>query len=146
MLGQDCSFRERRADEATRSAVAWLKCYYMEDTLGEEFDGIISGVVDFGVFVQIEGLQVDGLVHVSALGAGLFLARPLGLPHGGSQLRKVFRLGDRVRVRVTNVSLDERRVDFELAGEQDDAGRSHRAGRRGGARWRAGRTRAEDAA
>jgi len=115
VLGQDCSFRERRADEATRAAIAWLKCYYMERHLGEEFDGIISGVVDFGVFVQIEGLQVDGLVHVSALGQDYFSRDQSGYRMVGRNSGRVFRLGDRVRVRVTNVSLDERRVDFELA-------------------------------
>ena len=126
-LGQECSFRERRADEATRSAVAWLKCYYMQDRIGEEYDGIVSGVVDFGLFVQLDGLQVDGLVHVSALGSDYFGRDSSGLPHDRPQLGQVFRLGDRVRVRVTNVSLDERRIDFELAG--DDAGDRGPAGR-----------------
>jgi ribonuclease R len=115
VLGQDCSFRERRADEATRAAVAWLKCYYMEGHIGEEFEGIVSGVVDFGVFVMLEGLQVDGLVHVSALGQDYFSRDRSGYRMVGRHSGRVFRLGDRVRVRVTNVSLDERRVDFELA-------------------------------
>jgi ribonuclease R len=95
VLGQDCSFRERRADEATRAAIAWLKCYYMERHLGEEFDGIISGVVDFGVFVQIEGLQVDGLVHVSALGQDYFSRDQSGYRMVGRNSGRVFRLGDR---------------------------------------------------
>jgi ribonuclease R len=116
-LGQDCSVRERRADEATRSAVAWLKCYYMQDRIGEEYDGIVSGVVDFGLFVQLDGLQVDGLLHVSALGADYFGRDSSGYRMIGRSSGKVFKLGDRVRVRVTNVSLDERRIDFELAGE-----------------------------
>jgi ribonuclease R len=116
-LGQDCSFRERRADEATRGAVAWLKCYYMRERVGEEYDGVVSGVVDFGLFVQLEGLQVDGLLHVSALGQDYFTRDASGFRLVGRSSGKVFKLGDRVRVRVTNVSLDERRVDFELAGE-----------------------------
>jgi ribonuclease R len=119
VLGQDCSFRERRADEATRGAVAWLKCFYMQDRIGEEFDGIVSGVVDFGLFVQIEGLQVDGLLHVSALGADYFGRDSSGFRMVGRSSGKVFKLGDRVRIRVTNVSLDDRRVDFELAGEME---------------------------
>ena len=86
VLGQDCSFRERRADEATRGAVAWLKCYYMQERVGEEFDGIVSGVVDFGLFVQLDGLQVDGLVHVSALGQDYFTRDRSGLPAGRPQL------------------------------------------------------------
>jgi ribonuclease R len=119
VLGQDCSFRERRADEATRSAVAWLKCFYMQDRIGEEFDGIVSGVVDFGLFVQLDGLQVDGLLHVSALGADYFGRDSSGFRMIGRSSGKIFRLGDRVRVRVTNVSLDDRRVDFELAGTME---------------------------
>jgi ribonuclease R len=134
VLGQDCSFRERRADEATRSAVAWLKCYYMQDRIGEEFDGIVSGVVDFGLFVQLEGLQVDGLLHVSALGADYFGRDSSGFRMVGRSSGKVYRLGDRLRVRVTNVSLDDRRVDFELAGETQEprrpAGRFLRQGGR----------------
>ena len=100
MLGQDCSFRERRADEATRGAVAWLKCYYMQDRIGEEFDGIVSGVVDFGLFVQLDGLQVDGLLHVSALGQDYFARDRSGFRLVGRSSGKVYRLGDRLRVRV----------------------------------------------
>jgi len=117
VLGQDCSFRERRADEATRGAVAWLKCYYMKDRIGEEFDGIVSGVVDFGLFVQLDGLQVDGLLHISALGQDYFARDRSGFRLVGRSSGRIFRLGDRLRVRVVNVSLDERRVDFELAAE-----------------------------
>lgn len=115
LLGQECSLRERRADEATRSAVNWLKCYYMQDRVGEEFPGIVSGVTDFGLFVQLEGLQVDGLVHVSALGEEYFARDRSGLRMVGRNSGRVFKLGDRLRVRVINVSLDERRVDFEMA-------------------------------
>ncbi len=81
-LGQSCSFTERRADEATRDAMSWLKCEFMQDKIGEEFDTLVTGVVDFGLFVQIKGMQIDGLVHVSALGARLFLARQVRLSHG----------------------------------------------------------------
>jgi len=132
VLGQDCSFRERRADEATRGAIAWLKCFYMQDRVGEEFDGIVSGVVDFGLFVQLEGLQVDGLVHVSALGQDYFARDSSGYRMVGRSSGKVFKLGDRLRVRLTNVSLDERRVDFELAGEMATERRPRflRSGRR----------------
>ena len=126
VLGQDCSFRERRADEATRGAVAWLKCYYMQERIGEEFEGIVSGVVDFGLFVQLDGLQVDGLLHVSALGQDYFTRDRSGYRLVGRSSGRVFKLGDRVRVRVTNVSLDERRVDFELAGAAGEARRPPR--------------------
>jgi ribonuclease R len=129
VLGQDCSFRERRADEATRGAVAWLKCYYMQERIGEEYDGIVSGVVDFGLFVQLEGLQVDGLVHVSALGQDYFTRDHSGFRLVGRSSGRIYKLGDRLRVRVINVSLDERRVDFEPAGETGEAERRRRRGR-----------------
>ena len=126
VLGQECSFRERRADEATRSAIAWLKCYYMEQRLGEEFDGIVSGVVDFGLFVQLLGLQVDGLLHVSALGQDYFARDRSGFRLVGRSSGKVYKLGDRLRVRVSNVSLDDRRVDFDLAGAVESTRRRRR--------------------
>jgi ribonuclease R len=107
----------------------------MQDRIGEEFDGIVSGVVDFGLFVQLDGLQVDGLLHVSALGADYFGRDSSGFRMIGRSSGKIFKLGDRVRVRVTNVSLDDRRVDFELAGEMETprwpaAGRFQRQGGR----------------
>jgi len=128
VLGQDCSFRERRADEATRGAIAWLKCYYMQERVGEEYTGLVSGVVDFGLFVQLEGLQVDGLVHVTALGQDYFTRDRSGYRLVGRSSGKVFKLGDRLRVRVSNVSLDERRVDFELAGAAGEPRRTRRPG------------------
>jgi ribonuclease R len=132
VLGQDCSFRERRADEATRGAISWLKCFYMQERVGEEFDGIVSGVVDFGLFVQLEGLQVDGLLHVSALGQDYFARDSSGYRMVGRSSGKVFKIGDRLRVRVTNVSIDDRRIDFELAGEMavESRPRHPRSGRR----------------
>jgi ribonuclease R len=113
-LGRNCSFKERRADEATRDAMAWLKCEYMSSRLGEEFDAIVSGVMDFGLFVQIKEMQVDGLVHVSALGADYFSRDRSGYRMVGARSGKTFRLGDRLRVRLINVSVDERKIDFEL--------------------------------
>ncbi|MCU0622152.1 MAG: RNB domain-containing ribonuclease, partial [Gemmatimonadales bacterium] len=130
-LGQDCSIRERRADEATRGAVAWLKCFYMQERIGEEFDGVVSGVVDFGLFVQLDGLQVDGLVHVSALGQDYFARDRSGYRLVGRSSGQVFRLGDRLRVRVVNVSLDERRVDFEPASTTSETRRPRRPAARG---------------
>jgi ribonuclease R len=114
-LGQQCSVTERRADEATRDALSWLKCEYMSDQIGEEFDAIVSGVVDFGLFVQVKGIQVDGLVHVTALGADYFSRDRSGFRMVGSRGGRVFRLGDHLRVRLINVIIDERKIDFELA-------------------------------
>ena len=114
-LGQQCSFKERRADEATRDAMSWLKCEYMSDKLGEEFDALVTSVVDFGLFVQVKGVQVDGLVHVSALGTDYFSRDSSGFRMVGARSGRVFRLGDHLRVRLINVIIDERKIDFELA-------------------------------
>jgi ribonuclease R len=114
-LGQQCSQTERRADEATRGAMSWLKCEYMSDKLGEEFDALVTGVVDFGLFVQLKGLQVDGLIHVSGLGADYFSRDNTGFRLVGARSGRVFRLGDHLRVRLVNVIIDERKIDFELA-------------------------------
>lgn len=114
-LGQRCSFTERRADEATRDALSWLKCEYMQDKLGEEFDALVTSVVDFGLFVRVKGLQIDGLVHVSALGADYFSRDRSGFRMVAARSGRVFRLGDHLRVRLINVIIDERKIDFELA-------------------------------
>lgn len=114
-LGQQCSYTERRADEATRDALSWLKCEYMQDKIGEEFDALVTGVVDFGLFVQARGLQIDGLVHVSSLGADYFSRDQSGYRLVGQRSGRVFRLGDHLRVRLINVGIDERKIDFELA-------------------------------
>jgi ribonuclease R len=115
-VGQQCSLKERRADEATRDAVSWLKCQYMQDKIGEEFDALVTGVVDFGLFVQAKGLQIDGLVHVSALGSDYFTRDSSGYRLVGARSKRVYRLGDHLRVRLINVVIDERKIDFELAG------------------------------
>lgn len=114
-LGLQCSHTERRADEATRDAMSWLKCEYMQDKIGGEFDALVTGVVDFGLFVQAKGLQIDGLVHVSALGSDYFSRDSSGYRLVGARSGKVFRLGDHLRVRLINVVIDERKIDFELA-------------------------------
>ena len=113
--GEHCSTTERRADEATRDVVRWLKAEYMMDRIGQEFDGIISGVTDFGIFVELLEIYVDGLVHITALGNDYFHFDPVHHRLVGDRTRTVFRLGDRVRVRVMRVDLDEAKLDFELA-------------------------------
>jgi ribonuclease R len=118
-LGQQCSFNERRADEATRDAMSWLKCEFMRDKIGEEFDALVTGVVDFGVFVQVVAMQIDGLVHVSALGSDYFSRDKSGFRLVGARSGRVFRLGDHLRVRLINVIVDERKIDFELAEARD---------------------------
>ncbi len=110
---QHCSFTERRADEATREVIRWLKAEYMMDQIGEEFDGIISGVTGFGVFVELNEVFVDGLVHITALGNDYFHFEAGKHRLIGERTRKTYRLGDPLRVRVVRVDLDEARIDFE---------------------------------
>jgi len=114
-LGAHCSMTERRADDATRDVVAWLKCYYMKDRVGETFVGSISGVTAFGAFVALDGVYVEGLVHISDLGSDYFHFDAARHQLMGERTRKRFRLGDRVRVKVTRVDLDTSRIDVVLA-------------------------------
>jgi ribonuclease R len=114
-LGAHCSMTERRADDATRDVVAWLKCYYMKDRVGEMFTGSISGVTSFGAFVALDGVYVEGLVHVSDLGNDYFHFDAARHQLMGERTRKRYRLGDRLRVEVARVDLDTSRIDFTLA-------------------------------
>jgi len=113
-LGVHTTMAERRADEATRDAVSWLKCEYMLDHIGECFAGTIMGVTSFGLFVTLDDIHVEGLIHVSALGSDYFHYDPVGHRLTGERSGTVFRLADRVRVRVQRVDLDERKIDLEL--------------------------------
>lgn len=114
-LGARCSMTERRADDATRDVVAWLKCYYMKDRVGETFAGSISGVTAFGAFVALDGVYVEGLVHISDLGSDYFHFDAAKHQLMGERTRKRYRLGDRLRVKVVRVDLDTSRIDFVLA-------------------------------
>ncbi len=116
-LGENCSQTERRADEATRDATDWLKCEFMLDKVGEEYDGTISSVTSFGLFIELDDIYVEGLVHVTSLEKDYFHFEPVKHRMLGERTRKVYRLGDRLRIRVARVDLDERKIDFELAGE-----------------------------
>jgi ribonuclease R len=120
-LGQECSFAERRADEASRDVTAFLKCEYMRDKIGEEFDGVVTGVVDFGLFVQLEGMQVDGLVHVSTLGQDYFRFEEDRRMLVGDRTGARYTLGDKLRVRLTRVDPSERKMDFELVAKTETA-------------------------
>ncbi|MGD2074934.1 MAG: ribonuclease R [Gammaproteobacteria bacterium] len=135
-LGEHCSMTERRADDATRDAVDWLKCEYMMDKVGQEYDGIVSSVTSFGIFVELKEIYVEGLVHVTALQNDYYRFDPAGHRLRGERTGQVYRLGDQVRVRVVRVDLDDRKLDFELtekaAGRTDGkaASRDRRGGRR----------------
>ena len=112
-LGSHCSMTERRADEATRDAMDWLKAEYMQDKLGEEFDGLITGVLPFGLFVQLKDLYVEGLVHVTSLPSDYYSHDPVGHRMVGERSGRIYRLTDPIRVRVSNVNLEEHKIDFE---------------------------------
>ena len=108
-----CSTTERRADEATRDVLTWLKCEYMRHRIGESYVGVVSAVVPFGLFVELEGLYIEGLVHISSLKNDYYV-------HEGSQHRlrgersgKIYGLGQKMRVKVVRVNLDERKIDLE---------------------------------
>jgi ribonuclease R len=111
-LGIHCSMTERRADEATRDVQTWLKCYYMRDRVGEEFEGSISAVTGFGIFVALDEVYVEGLAHISELGSDYFHFDPVHHALRGERTGKTFRLADRVRVRVVRVDLELGRIDF----------------------------------
>ena len=112
--GAHCSMTERRADEATRDAVAWLKCEYMLDKVGQEFDGLVSAVTSFGLFVELDGIHVEGLVHITALPGDYYRFDPAHHRLEGERSGRSFRLGSPLRVKVVAVNLDERKIDFEL--------------------------------
>ncbi len=109
-----CSSNERRADEASRDVEAWLKCYFMRDKLGEEYGGMVSGVTSFGIFVQLDALFIEGLVHVTELGSDYFQYDEIKNELRGERTGIRYRLSDRVRVQVSRVDLDARKIDFRL--------------------------------
>jgi ribonuclease R len=116
-LGETCSGTERRADEATRDATDWLKCEYMQDKVGETFEGIITTATSFGLFVELDDIYVEGLVHVTSLKNDYYHFDPAKHCLQGEHSRQSYRLGDKIRVQVVRVNLDDRKIDFEMAGE-----------------------------
>lgn len=112
--GEHCSMTERRADDATREVDAWLKCEYLQDHVGDEFDGVISAVTSFGLFVELEGLFIEGLVHVTALPADYYHFDKARQRLSGERTGRGFQIGGLVRVQVARVDLDDRKIDLEL--------------------------------
>jgi len=112
-LGKHCSMTERRADDATRDAIAWLRCEFMRDKIGETFDGVITGVTGFGLFVQLEDVFIEGLVHVTALENDYYEFDAPGRRLVGERTRKIYQLAMPLRVRVVAVDMEQRRIDFE---------------------------------
>jgi ribonuclease R len=113
-LGEHCSRTERRADEASRDVQSWLKCEYLQDHVGASYQGVISSVVSFGLFVELRELYVEGLVHVSSLQNDYYRFDAPGYRLLGERTGQSYKLGDEVQVKVVRVNLDERKVDFEL--------------------------------
>ena len=116
LLGEHCSANERRADDATRDVVSWLKCEYMMDKVGEEYQGIITAVTGFGFFVELESIFVEGLVHIANLPQDFFHFDAGTHQLKGERTGISYRLGDSIKVRVARVDLDDKKIDFELIG------------------------------
>jgi len=119
MLGVVCSNNERRADEASRDVEAWLKCMYVRERVGEQFAGRITGVAPFGVFVTLNELYVEGLVHVSELGSEYFQFNETTHELRGERTGRRFRLTDELDVQVSRVDLEARRIEFRLVERVD---------------------------
>jgi len=118
-LGRHCSETERRADEASRDVVNWLKCYFMQDKIGEEFPGTVGAVTEFGIFVALDEIYAEGLVHISELGPDYFHFDPPRHQLLGERTGQRIRLGDRLRVRVVRVDMERTRIDFVRAGAEE---------------------------
>jgi ribonuclease R len=129
-LGEICSAHERRAEDATREVEAWLKCQFMDGRVGQEYPGVITGVTNFGVFVQIPELQIDGLVHVTSLGSDYYQFEPGSQSLIGERSGKRFRLGDALDIVVARVDLESKRIDFNLVDKEQHPGRQRKRKRK----------------
>ena len=116
--GAHCSMTERRADDATREVQAWLKCEYLQDHVGDEFNGVVSAVTNFGLFVELEGIYIEGLVHITALPSDYYNFDASHQRLLGERSGRSFQLGGRVRVQVARVDLDDKKIDLELIDSQ----------------------------
>lgn len=113
-FGEQCSLTERRADDATRDVINWLKCEFLSSRIGEKFDGVISTVTGFGLFVQLDNMFVEGLIHVTSLPKDFYYFEEDRHRLVGEKTGKIFCLGDKLKVRVIKVELSKRKIDFEL--------------------------------
>ncbi|GIU24686.1 ribonuclease R [Shewanella colwelliana] len=123
-LGEECSTTERRADEATRDVNDWLKCEFMQDHVGDTFEAVIASVTHFGMFVRLNDLFIDGLVHISSLGSDYYQYDNMRQRLVGEASGQIYQLGDAVTVKVAGVNLDDRQIDLMMVG--DDAGSPRR--------------------
>jgi ribonuclease R len=118
-FGQHCSMTERRADDATRDVSSWLKCYYMQDKIGEIYEGTVAGVTSFGLFVSIDGIYIEGLLHVTELGNDYFTYDKARHAMVGERSHVIYRLGDRLKVKLVRVDLELSKIDFSLESHQE---------------------------
>ena len=124
-LGEQCSMTERRADDATRDVADALKCEYMQDHIGDTMVGTIAAVTNFGFFVRLNDIHIDGLVHVTGLDSDYYIFDAGKQTLQGERTGRTFRIGDVLEVRVLSVNLDDKKIDFELA-DQASAGQRKR--------------------
>ena len=115
LLGESCSMTERRAEDASRNVVQRLKCEYMHDKVGEIFNGTVSAVTAFGLFVALDEIFVEGLIHVTSLPSDYYHFDAVGRRLKGERTGNSYRLANRLQVRVVRVDVDEGKIDFELA-------------------------------
>lgn len=119
-FGEHCSLTERRADEATRDVINWLKCEFLSSRVGEQFDGTVSTVTGFGLFVQLDDMYIEGLIHITSLPKDYYQYEEDHHRLVGEKTGKIFRLGDNLKVKVIRVELNERKIDFELIEKNKD--------------------------
>lgn len=127
-LGEKLSTTERRSDEASRDATIALKCHYMQDKVGEQFDGVISSVTNFGLFVELKDIYIEGLIHVSQLGDEYFHYDPIKHIMVGEHTRRTYQLGQEVRVKLVRVDMEERKIDFEFV--EENGPKKHKKGKK----------------
>lgn len=133
-LGEHCSTTERRADLATRDAMDWLKCEYMQQHIGQTFSGIVSSVTSFGLFVELKDVFVEGLVHVTGLPDDYYIYDNVHHCMKGERTGRRFRLGDELEVMVSRVDLDDKKIDFELLSTISKPGRKKATDKSGSAK------------
>ncbi|MEF9966036.1 MAG: ribonuclease R [Comamonas sp.] len=150
--GLHCSANERRADEASRDVEAWLKCKYMREHLGEEYGGMVSAVTSFGLFVTLDQLYVEGLIHITELGGDYFRFDEMRQELRGERTGIRYTIGTRLQIQVSRVDLDARKIDFRLVREGEDGAKTAASPARAakvatspGSRQRDGRDEAYDA-
>lgn len=116
-LGEHCSMTERRADDATRDVSDWLKCEFMQDHVGDTFTGVISTVTNFGLFVRLSQLHIEGLIHITSLGHDYYHFDDVRMCLSGEKSGKKYHIGDVLEVQVSAVNLDEKKIDLVLSGD-----------------------------